>query len=312
MGNPCKLCGSNDLILVTRDLRFGKKGDIMKCNYCGLTFLDQDSLSIPKDFYEKEYHQTYLTHIEPDALDPEKYFLKMKKTTEKWADKFKEMLTGKETVLDIGCSTGHFIELIKDKTKKIYGSELNKKEIEFCRKNLKLDVSDEPLKKRFSKGTFDYITMIYVLEHIANAEDFLRDIKQLLKPNGKIVILVPNLSDPLMSFYDMPDFINFYYCIEHSYYFTPETLKRLLEKAGLRGKIEVMQEYPVTNHLSWIYTGKPTDTITSRKGIPNISIVDKSKLSDWKDLWKNFNEKYMKFLEANGFGDRIWCVVGKD
>jgi len=311
MVNNCKLCGSDNLTLITQNLRFSKKGNIMKCNNCGLTFLDYDSFSIPQNFYEKEYHQKYLINIEPDAADSMKYFLKMKKTTKKWANKFRKMLKGDEIVLDVGCSTGHFIELVKDKTKKIYGSELNKKEIEFCRNKLKLDVSDKPLNERFREDTFDYITMIYILEHIRNAEEYLLEIKKLLKKSGKIIILVPNLMDPLMCLYDIPDFKNFYYCIEHAYYFTPKTLKFLLDKVGLKSEIEVIQEYPITNHLNWIYTKMPTDTIESRRNIP-INIADKSLYSDWEKLWEDINRLYLKFLKDNNFNDRIWCVARKN
>lgn len=77
------------------------------------------------------------------------YHDKMLKTTKIWSDVFRPMLTGKETVLDVGCSTGHFITLIKDKAKAVYGYELSKKEVEFCQKVLKYDVSTTPLKERF-------------------------------------------------------------------------------------------------------------------------------------------------------------------
>ena len=86
------LCGHpiNNSILLADKIRFDQKARILKCNNCSLIYLDQNSVDFPDKFYEKEYHQTYLTHIEPDALDPKKYFDKMLKVTKIWSDKFKQ------------------------------------------------------------------------------------------------------------------------------------------------------------------------------------------------------------------------------
>ena len=306
----CLLCESSKLNLITNKVRFGHKADVYKCQSCDLTFVDQNSFKFPKDFYEKQYHQTYITHVEPDALNPKAYYEKMRKSTKIWSDKFNAMLSGKEVVLDIGCSTGHFMDLVKNKTSKIYGSDLNQKEIEFCRKTLKFDVSDEPLEERFAQETFDYITMIYVLEHIAKPKEFLLSVKKLLKPEGRLIILVPNIQDALINFYDIPEFRSFYYCIEHLFYYNSPTIGRLLDSVGLKGTIEVIQEYPITNHLNWAYRRAPSETLASRRRVPDVCLNNEVSIEAWEGLWQEFNQTYQDFLKKNGFGDRLWCVVG--
>lgn len=307
----CPVCQSDDLKFITRKIRFEHEADVYICQGCSLTFIDQASFEYPKDFYEKEYHQTYITHVEPDALNPEVFYQKMCKAVKIWADKFGEMLTGTETVLDVGCSTGHFLDMIKDKAGAVYGNELNSKEIAFCRESLGLDVSDEPLEKRFGEETFDYITMIYVLEHIAAPVEFLEYLKRFLKPDGKIIIVVPNSSDALVNFYDIPEFREFYYCIEHLFYYNQETIRPLLEKAGLKGDVEVIQEYPLANHLNWAYRRAPSDTLAARLGMPDVKIRDEAMMESWAVLWDGFNKLYKEFLHEQGFGDRLWCVVGR-
>ena len=307
----CSLCGGAGLTLLANQVRFGHRADVYKCRDCSLVFLDQQSYQFPADFYEKDYHQTYITHVEPDALNPQAYYEKMKKANKQWADKFAAMLTGKEVVLDVGCSTGHFMDLVKDKTQEIYGLELNRKEIEFCRQVLKLDVSDQPLETRFKPGTFDYITMIYVLEHIAEPREFLGTLAQFLKPEGKLVILVPNVQDALVNFYNIPEFVSFYYCIEHLFYYSPKTIKLLFDKLGLAGEIEVIQEYPITNHLNWAFLRAPSDTLAARKGVPNVQLQEDAPEAAWSALWQQFNLLYQAFLKENGYGDRVWCVVGR-
>ncbi len=307
----CPSCQSKSLTLITNDVRFGKKADIYKCNQCTLVFLDQKSFSFSEDFYKDDYHQTYLTHIEPAALNPQAYYEKMKKSNKIWVDIFRNYLKGDEVILDVGCSTGHFIDMIKDKAKAVYGHELNKKEIKFCRDVLKLDVADVPLENRFKEGMFDYITMIFVLEHIAEPVGFLNHLKKFLKPHGKIVILVPNIQDALVNFYSIPEFKKFYYCVEHLFYYSPKTIQYLFDKVGLSGSIEVIQEYPITNHINWAYTKAPSDVLASRRGVLNVDVHESVDLPAWTEFWEQTNQLYKKFLTSNGYGDRVWCSVGR-
>ena len=307
----CYLCKGDNLKLITRKVRFEYEADVYHCEDCSLIFLDQGSFDYPNEFYEKDYHQTYITHVEPDALDPEAYYRKMLKATKIWSDKVNEMLTGEETLLDVGCSTGHFLDSVRQNAKDVFGYDLNKKEVAFCRDSLGLDVSEEPLENRFDKGTFDFISLIYVLEHIAEPIQFLTYLKPFLKPDGKFIILVPNARDPLVNFYDIPEFRSFYFCIEHLFYYTPKTFKLIMDGAQLGGSIETLQEYPLANHLNWGYRCRPTDTLASRSGLPDIMTQEAAPTEAWKRLWDQFNVFYKKFLDENGYGDRLWAVVGR-
>ena len=252
----CPLCSDKNTNLITNRVRFDKAADVIQCKNCSLVFLDQNSFTLPDDFYEGEYHQTYLTHVEPSAFDPQAYYEKMQKATKSWCDRINYMLTGQETVLDFGCSTGHLLMGIRDKAEKVFGHELNKREIEFCRNVLGLDVSGELLHERFQEETFDYIVMIFVLEHIADPVGLLKYLKPFLKPQGRLVILVPNVQDALVQFYNIPPFAQFYYCVEHLFYYSPKTMADVCKLAGLKAQIETIQEYPITNHLNWGYLQK--------------------------------------------------------
>ena len=306
----CPICKSTGNLLITDKLRFGRKGDVRRCNHCDLLFLDQGSFDLPPDFYESQYHQTYLTHVEPAALDPKLYYEKMLKSTRPWSERINRMLTGGETILDFGCSTGHLLKNIHGQAEKVYGHEVNTKEIKFCRTQLGLDVSNTDLGERFEEGMFDYITMIFVLEHIADPIELLTYLKKFLKPKGKIIVLVPNAADALLNFYDIPDFAEFYFCLEHLYYYTPTTIEIVFKESGLKGTIESIQEYPITNHLNWGYRQKPSDTLAARQLVPDIPLKDDRLTSRWENFWIQIDIDYKKFLAEIGFGDRLWCVVG--
>lgn len=306
----CPVCSGTEHELITDRVRFGNKADVLRCLECSLVYLDQESFTLPADFYEGDYHQTYITHVEPSAFDPESYYRKMLTATKPWGDRINELLTGKESVLDFGCSTGHLMTLIGDRAKDICGFEVNKKEIEFCRTTLGLDVSGGSLDECFRDRTFDYISMIFVLEHIAQPVQLLNNLKKFLKPGGKFIILVPNVDDPLLNFYDIPEYAEFYFCIEHLYYYSERTINRVFEQAGLKGSIETLQEYPVTNHLNWGYRKRPSDVLASRRAIPDIPVADPSMDPEWEDFWRQVDRMYKAFVAEKGFGDRLWCVVG--
>ncbi len=234
MATTCPLCSNQHSILLTNRVRFDKTADVRHCEECKLTFIDQDSFALPDDFYESAYHQTYLTHIEPSAFDPNAYYEKMTRATKPWCDRINKLLTGNETVLDFGCSTGHVMTGIREKAGRVFGHEINLQEIKYCRDVLGLDVSGESLTNRFSGESFDYIVMIFVLEHIADPVGLLRYLKSFLKPDGRLIILVPNVHDALLHFYNISAFAHFYYCVEHLFYYSPKTMNDVLKMCRLK------------------------------------------------------------------------------
>ena len=311
MSEICPLCESRKTTIVADRVRFDHEAHVRRCGECSLVFLDQDSFEFPADFYEHSYHQTYLTHVDPATVDPARYFEKMSIASKPWIERIRGLLTGAEAVLDVGCSTGHVLAGIRDAARSVSGHELSRKEVAYCRDVLQLDVADSPLEQRFAPGTFDYILLIFVLEHIGRPVEFLNDLKRYLKPDGKFVIVVPNVTDPLLGFYRIPEFGRFYFCIEHLFYYSPKTIGELFTRAALFGSIETVQEYPITNHLNWGYRQKPSETLASRRMVPDIALADESKLGAWERFWAEVNESYRQLLKREGHGDRVWSVVGR-
>lgn len=309
MSVNCPLCTSSDTVLVTNQLRFGRHADIRRCGACSLVFIDQESFQFPQNFYETEYHQTYLTHIDPEMMDPARHFEKMQQASRLWIERLRGMLSGNEAVLDVGCSTGHVLVGIRDRAAHVYGHELSRKEVAFCRDTLGLDVADIPLDQRFEPGSFDLITLIFVLEHIGEPVQFLAELKRYLKPGGRLVIVVPNVNDPLLAFYRIPQFAEFYYCIEHLYYYSAASLERLLVLAGFEGRPEAVQEYPITNHLNWAYRQRPAETLAARRMVPDVELANESVLPEWESFWQETDRNYRQFLQRLGYSDRLWCVA---
>ncbi|MBI2055036.1 MAG: class I SAM-dependent methyltransferase [Candidatus Sungbacteria bacterium] len=51
----------------------------------------------------------------------------------------------------------------------------------------------------FHEGEFDFVLMLYTLEHVADPKGALLEAVRVLKPNGNLIILAPNLEFPLAS-----------------------------------------------------------------------------------------------------------------
>src|SRR5437016_7936504 len=83
----CPLCQSNETSPVADRVRFDRTARVLRCGKCTLVFLDQTSFTFPRDFYEHDYHQTYLTHVDPEMLDPARHHEKMSVASKPWIDR---------------------------------------------------------------------------------------------------------------------------------------------------------------------------------------------------------------------------------
>lgn len=106
-------------------------------------------------------------------------------------------------VLEIGCGLGAITNMLCERCKSVTAVELSKKRATAtllrCRERENLEIIVGNLNDIQFEEKFDYITLIGVLEYqgqYTNTEnpyvDFLKTIKKLLKPNGKLLIAIEN------------------------------------------------------------------------------------------------------------------------
>ena len=130
-------------------------------------------------------------------------------------------------VLDYGCGAGWWLDwLYKNTFRNHYGIEPSAQAQR---------VASNPSyiwdKERYARGVYEGITLILVLEHVVNPVEFLREkIKPLLAPDGRLIIVVPNEFNPLQKRINYEGFIQ----PVHVNYFTPPTLRDVLERAGFQ------------------------------------------------------------------------------
>lgn len=111
-----------------------------------------------------------------------------------------EGLKSNSTVLEIGCGIGVITSMIAGTVKKgsITAIDISEKSIAEANKRIrnkkKLTLLCCDVLKEKIKGTFDFITLFDVIEHIPLEKHALlfSKLKLLLKPNGKVLINIPH------------------------------------------------------------------------------------------------------------------------
>ena len=118
----------------------------------------------------------------------------LKDPNSSWNKTYK-LIPENSKVLDVGCSSGNFGEiLIKNKNCIVDGVEIDKKDILRAQKKLRkvydLNVETEPIN---ISEKYDIVFMGDIIEHLARPVPVLKNLKKTLNKNGKLIYSIPNI-----------------------------------------------------------------------------------------------------------------------
>jgi len=202
----------------------------VRCNKCSMMYVNPMLNEEMVDFeYETGYEEDWvhmLLNPTQREFDNPKFFNGIK-TIEK-------VIETKGKILDVGCATGHFLEICKERGWDVTGVELTKSAVEHCRK-IGLNVIDKKLHEaEFEEKSFDAITLWDALEHIPKPKEILKEVRKLLKDGGVLLVMVPNGGS--LAARILQEKCNMFSGFAHINIFNPTTLKRVLLESGFEVK----------------------------------------------------------------------------
>lgn len=159
-------------------------------------------ITFPKPSLEKlpSYYESddYISHTDGKRSLFERAYHFIKGIALKNKLKLINSQSSKGKLLDIGAGTGDFLMVAKNDGWQITGIEPSEKAKGIAiNKGVNFAESLSALESK----SFDVITMWHVLEHVPNLDEYIAELKRLIKPTGTIVIAVPNFKSFDANFY---------------------------------------------------------------------------------------------------------------
>lgn len=190
---PCPICDGKlqKPFLTCVDFTVSKNNfEIVECSNCGFAFTNpRPEESELWKYYESE---EYISHSNTKKGIVSRLYQRVRKHTLRKKLGLINSNSAIGVILDIGCGTGEFLNTAKLAGWDTFGIEPNPNARKQCIENYKLDVRDEKELDKFSSKKFDVITMWHVLEHVPHLNERVERLKELLKPDGVLIIAVPN------------------------------------------------------------------------------------------------------------------------
>ena len=238
----CPVCSSADIknVLQVKDYTVsGELFTIAECRSCTLRFTqdvpDENTIA---PYYKSE---NYISHTNTaKGLINRLYHFVRKKTIvakRKMIERNTGIKTGK--MLDVGSGVGSFVSEMKQHGWEATGLEPDADARKVAKDLYGLELSGIKQFYQLPAGHFDAITLWHVLEHVHDLSKYVQQLKALLKEKGRLFIAVPNYTAADATIYR--EYWAAYDVPRHLYHFSPQSIKVLMEKNGLK----VLQHKPM-------------------------------------------------------------------
>lgn len=143
-------------------------------------------------------------------------------------------------LLDVGCGTGDFLKVAQDDNWMVTGIEPNEKARAIANEKTNQSVFEIEQLLKFENQSFDVISLWHVLEHLPKLEDHIAVFESLLKPNGRLIIAVPNFKSYDANYYK--HFWAAYDVPRHLWHFSQTSIAKIVQKKNMK----VIKMIPMT------------------------------------------------------------------
>jgi len=302
---PCPICGQAGAQewLRAPDRLHGRQEQytLLRCPACSLVWLSNPPMPAEMHLhYTDAYHRLISAGGENSPA--------------RWRDRKAALAPQKRSgaLLDLGCSSGAFLESMKGEPWKLYGIEMSAEGARTAevRSEAQVFVGDI-LNAPFPGEYFDAITCFDVLEHLYEPRRVVARVGEWLKPGGIFYVLVPNVDSA-----EAHVFGSYWHGLElprHLFHYSPASLKFLAESAGLREvSLETRRNPAVGTSLRYVW-----DDIFSAVGIRRTPVAYRGEASlPWRAARKLVRMTILRGLLAMaplvGGGESIHAIFQKE
>jgi len=181
----CPICKQGKEFKFIRD--FGKKRDkfsLYQCSECQAQFWLP--LKIPELSWYEEKAFRIKNSIKPKIYTG--YHKKFLKTHKSFPENTR--------ILDLGCAAGEFIAELQKRGCEVWGVDFDKENIKIAKEYFGLErvfaLSFEEFFRKKDLPRFDVISFLAVIGYLDDPLEFIQNVKNLLKPNGMLVLNAPS------------------------------------------------------------------------------------------------------------------------
>lgn len=236
----CNLCGARDAQLIYRstlnsatpdasDFRctsaaYGVHPPIVRCRVCGMVYANPRwNSTLVRENYNVVEDPTYVEEREGRVL-----------TFQRNLKPFEDLIASNSQtrrLLDVGCHIGVMVELAQASGWEAWGVEPSKWAAEQAQKRGLHVINSILSEANLQENYFDVVTMWDVIEHLTDPAAELANVHRVLKPGGIFAIHTIDIE----SLFARVMGKRWPWLMEmHLYYFSPDTLGKMLEKNGFQ------------------------------------------------------------------------------
>jgi 2-polyprenyl-3-methyl-5-hydroxy-6-metoxy-1,4-benzoquinol methylase len=226
---PCNLCGADDPERVLTKHGF----TIVRCRQCGLAYVTPrpDAASLIALYGDERYYRNLNASPfgYPDYLG-ERWLLE--RLVARRLSTIEKRVGRRGRLLDVGCATGVLVEAASARGWTAMGVDVSDFATAQCLAR-GIDVRrGDVWSAGLPRDHFDVVVLDDTIEHLPDPGRALHEIRQVLRPGGLLTLNTPNDDGWLRRLMGR----HWFHCKppEHLYYFSPRTLRALLERQGFQ------------------------------------------------------------------------------
>ena len=217
---PCPVCGSGEL----RDLFAG----IQECQHCQLAFVNPlrpyRGEHESREYFLNDYLRLHAANRDNSLAERRAHMAEMRRYFQ---------LPEHARLLDVGCALGFMLQEAKAAGWEAIGIETSGFAAEYASQHTECQVYQGTLQQvALPSESFDVVTLMDVLEHIAEPLDLMREIYRVLRPGGIVYVVTPNFGSFFVRLYGPQSYA--VWPDQHVVYFRRGSIKQLLLMCGFR------------------------------------------------------------------------------